>query len=246
MTMNKVMTMSFISTHRNNSNRSHTRNRSSKKKKKKSGNNDSSVKKITRITSSGTLSLTDLDLDCSDHSSRDDDKSNNSPDIIVHVQQEEGVLIKSKSAEEEREATTHQKKKKKKKVVRFSTVHIREYQVCLGDNPSVARGAPLSLDWQHGEELSHAVFGDDYEQQQQKHDRITTTDLKRSSLERIQLFKQLGYSRQEIQTATQRVQKIRQQRFHTRRQCQRREALRAFFFFALLRQKKKATAIVGS
>merc|ERR1712238_577153 len=94
---------------------------------------------------------------------------------------------------------------KKKKVVRFSTVNIREYNVCLGDNPSVARGAPISLDWQYGEEISHVVG--DYEQQQQqlKHDR--TTELKRSSLERIQLLKQIGYSRKEIQQATHRVQK---------------------------------------
>mmetsp|Transcript_35754 Transcript_35754/g.38741 ORF Transcript_35754/g.38741 Transcript_35754/m.38741 type:complete len:241 (-) Transcript_35754:97-819(-) len=238
MTMNKVMTMSLLSTNRNNSNRcSHTRTRS-KKKKKKSGNNDSSVKKIKRITSSGTLSLTDLDLDCSDHSSRDDN-SNNNQDIIVHVQQE-GV-IKSQSTEK-REATTQ---KKKKKVVRFSTVHIREYQVCLGDNPSVARGAPLSLDWQYENEIRIDLT--EYDEQQQhttiKREHHDDADFKRSSLERIQLFKQLGYSRQEIHTATQRVQKIRQQRFHTRRQCQRREALRAFFFCALPRQKKKATAM---
>merc|ERR1712238_553380 len=133
--------------------------------------------------------------------------------------------------------------KKKKKVVRFSTVNIREYNVCLGDNPSVARGAPISLDWQYGEEISH-VFGD-YEQQQQQQQapERTTTEFKRTSLERIQLLKQIGYSRKEIQNATHRVQKIRQQRFQTRRHYQRMKSLRSFFFDLPVQKKATTTTV---
>ena len=46
-------------------------------------------------------------------------------------------------------------------MVRFSTVHVREYNVCLGDNPSVAQGAPISLDWHYTKEVSYEL--DEYE-----------------------------------------------------------------------------------
>ena len=35
------------------------------------------------------------------------------------------------------------------KSVTFTTVEVREYGRCLGDNPSVSRGAPLSIDWSY-------------------------------------------------------------------------------------------------
>jgi hypothetical protein len=34
-------------------------------------------------------------------------------------------------------------------VVSFDCVNVRSYPIVLGDNPSVSKGAPISIDWQH-------------------------------------------------------------------------------------------------
>ena len=154
------------------------------------------------------------------------------------------------------------------------TVCVREYNVCLGDNPSVSRGAPISLDWRFKTEVSYEL--DDYEQHfssnsnsskeldfvdmpnssavplQQSYQRRTTTttnnnnisivntnydltnhnqQLKRPSLERFHLLKKIGYSRSEINEASLVVEKIRKQRFQTRRKLERIDSIRSFFFF---------------
>lgn len=165
--------------------------------------------------SSGTVKTTDSDLDCSDHSIK---SSNSNSCCQLH---EHCVPV----PEEETEPT--QEKKKKKKSVRFSTVNIREYHICLGDNPSVARGAPISLDWHYEEEIS--IDLNVYEQHTIK--REHNEEFKRPSLERLHLLKDIGYSRLEILEATRQVEKIRHQRFQTRRHLQRMDTFRSFFFF---------------
>ena len=40
-------------------------------------------------------------------------------------------------------------KEKVKKLVEFSHIVVRSYPIILGDNPSVSRGAPVSIGWKH-------------------------------------------------------------------------------------------------
>lgn len=37
----------------------------------------------------------------------------------------------------------------KRKLVAFSTIEIREYPMTVGDNPSVSRGVPVTIEWNY-------------------------------------------------------------------------------------------------
>mmetsp|Transcript_17250 Transcript_17250/g.37746 ORF Transcript_17250/g.37746 Transcript_17250/m.37746 type:complete len:299 (-) Transcript_17250:79-975(-) len=127
-------------------------------------------------------------------------------------------------------------KQKVKKNVRFSTIHVREYDLCLGDNPAVARGAPISLDWNYHDPVHVYSSLEDFEQS--KHSLVRDSgsnvesapsdSLRRSSLERVRLLKELGYSRREIMEAMNMAEKVRRQRFQTMRQCERVDRFYSF------------------
>eukprot|EP00751_Fragilariopsis_kerguelensis_P039248 CAMPEP_0171002528 /NCGR_PEP_ID=MMETSP0736-20130129/16259_1 /TAXON_ID=186038 /ORGANISM="Fragilariopsis kerguelensis, Strain L26-C5" /LENGTH=250 /DNA_ID=CAMNT_0011430927 /DNA_START=21 /DNA_END=770 /DNA_ORIENTATION=- len=203
--MNSVIMMSFSS--KRNSHRNHIR-RSMKKNEKHFDDHDDD---------SSTMK-TDTDLDASDHSTN----SSQLTDEEVHT----ACVIKV-----EDETETPMKTKTKKKGVRFSTVNIRQYSICLGDHPSVALGAPISLDWTYEKEIS--IDLQEYEQHTTQYysgKRRTRCEFKLPSQERFQLFKQLGYSRNEIQEAIHEVTKIKIQRLQTRQQYERKDFMRSFFF----------------
>lgn len=117
-----------------------------------------------------------------------------------------------------------------RKSVRFRDVQLREYELCLGDNPSVSRGAPLSLDWDIKTDLKYSL--DSFEKSEHcaanLHLMENRSPLKRSSLERLHVLKNLGYSRQEIKNATCEAERIKTQRFKTRRRVERNEKIRSF------------------
>ena len=46
-------------------------------------------------------------------------------------------------------------------LVQFSSIEVRSYDLCIGDNPSVSWGTPISLDWDYVVELKDTV--DNYE-----------------------------------------------------------------------------------
>jgi len=118
--------------------------------------------------------------------------------------------------------------------VQFSNVNLREYEICLGDNPAVQRGAPISLDWNYNEtEFCYSI--EDFEKSE--HCSVTyqpkSTDhmfsFRHSSLERLHLLKKLGYSRRDIKEAMENVQRVRKQRFQTRRQCERNDKIKTIY-----------------
>ena len=125
---------------------------------------------------------------------------------------------------------------KVKKNVRFSTIHVREYDLCLGDNPAVARGAPISLDWNYHDRVHVYSCLEDFEQSKYSSRRNSGSHvgsarlnlLRRPSLERVRLLKELGYSRGEIKEAMDTVEKVRCQRFRTMRQCERVDRFYSF------------------
>lgn len=50
-----------------------------------------------------------------------------------------------------------------KKMVQFGTIEIRSYDLCIGDNPSVSYGTPVSLDWTYETVCSGDISVDVYE-----------------------------------------------------------------------------------
>jgi len=118
-----------------------------------------------------------------------------------------------------------------RKSVRFANVELREYEMCLGDNPAVARGAPVSLDWKYNKEHSYKSL-DDFEGSELSKGKLgygLGVATKRPSLERLHLLKDLGYSRDEIKEATDTAQLIQRQRFRTRRRSERAERFQEAF-----------------
>jgi hypothetical protein len=85
---------------------------------------------------------------------------------------------------------------KEEKTVRFSTIEIREYGMCMGDNPSVGRGVPITIEWDHSEEILEFPV-EDYDDARQLNRRLTT-QLRIPPLVRRDLLLGSGYSRQEI------------------------------------------------
>ena len=69
---------------------------------------------------------------------------------------------KSREEEEKRRRRRSAQLLEERKVVSFDCIQIREYSLCLGDNPAAKDGPPLSLDWKHGPTMTFKV--DDYEE----------------------------------------------------------------------------------
>jgi hypothetical protein len=96
--------------------------------------------------------------------------------------------------------------------VGFSTVEIREYPIQIGDNPSVTRGVPITIGWDHCS--SYKLNLDDFELVRPA--RRLKLQLKMESLDRIRMLKAMGYSRQDIQQEVRKVNVDRGRRLRTR------------------------------
>lgn len=109
-------------------------------------------------------------------------------------------------------------------VVHFSTVEIREYNRCPGDNPSVQCGVPLSIDWsvQHSTTCSL----DEREKALQGRPVKSLVDLRVIPLQRTQMMLEWGFSRGEIRERVQMVDKWRENREKTLIQLERRDRLK--------------------
>lgn len=98
-----------------------------------------------------------------------------------------------------------QNKRKIKKTVNFSRVDLNEYNMTLGNNPSVSLGPPVCLDYTlaHDEEQQqqHTLSIDEYESiRNGKRRKPNHYRMKISKVERLQILKQAGVSQKEIQS----------------------------------------------
>lgn len=84
--------------------------------------------------------------------------------------------------------------KKKEHRVKFDKVSFREYPICLGNNPAVSRGAPLTIDW---EPMTHVEF-DLVEFHDCKMPARGQAEMFLPKEERDRLVKSAGHSRKEI------------------------------------------------
>ena len=109
------------------------------------------------------------------------------------------------------------------KCVRFSNVDVRDYSLCLGDNPSVSVGAPISLDWDYDEEFSFEI--DRYENERNEY-RRDPEHLIIPSLQRNHMLQKSGYSREEIDKQTRKSQRDQQKRISSQRRAKRKDLIK--------------------
>lgn len=78
--------------------------------------------------------------------------------------------------------------------VHFGTVEIRSYSHCLGDNPACSSGPPIALDWKYRE---LGIFGlDEFDD-----GREPEPPFQISNFDRVELLRNLGYTRQQLREA---------------------------------------------
>jgi hypothetical protein len=98
----------------------------------------------------------------------------------------------------------------RKRKVRFSTIEIRQYEICVGDNPSVRDGVPIAITWTHCNTFSFLV--NEYERKRNS-DRRPQSKLKMSASVRNKLLIRSGVPEGEIHAGT-----LDARRSHARRE----------------------------
>lgn len=95
--------------------------------------------------------------------------------------------------------------------VKFDKIEIREYPIHIGDNPSVTRGAPLTIDWTPMNHLEYNL--EQYEEVRPP--RRSAPELVTSALTRQTLLQQNGFSDKEIRQVSNEVNHARIGRIDT-------------------------------
>ena len=117
------------------------------------------------------------------------------------------------------------------KKVSFSTLEIREYPICVGDNPAVTVGVPITIDWAHDGEFTCSV--EEYEEH--RSNPRTMIELRMPSRCRADMLRRLGFSRQDIMQGTKSANIARNRRKRTI------ELLRLSLVFETIEMTKRAT-----
>ena len=108
-------------------------------------------------------------------------------------------------------------KKQIKRSISFSNLQVREYDLTIGDNPSVSYGPPVQLSWQYSEHNARSL--EEYENEKQldlsrgrRNSRVENI----SWVKREALLKRQGFSQDDIDTRMKEVNKVKQGRSVTR------------------------------
>mmetsp|Transcript_19593 Transcript_19593/g.27196 ORF Transcript_19593/g.27196 Transcript_19593/m.27196 type:complete len:319 (-) Transcript_19593:1918-2874(-) len=96
--------------------------------------------------------------------------------------------------------------------VNFQDVTIREYDLTLGDNPSVSCGPPISLDWTYSENDSLCLNAYEGNRPQRR----TSRQLCVNYYQRMNILSNLGHTEEEIKQAKNEAKKSKNQRAITR------------------------------
>mmetsp|Transcript_26340 Transcript_26340/g.37103 ORF Transcript_26340/g.37103 Transcript_26340/m.37103 type:complete len:289 (+) Transcript_26340:172-1038(+) len=97
--------------------------------------------------------------------------------------------------------------------VSFKDVQIRDYDLTIGDNPSVSYGPPISLDWEYEERSPLCI--NEYESSRQPRRSLRQMGL--NYYERINILSHTyGYSEEDLKLAKKETKKVKKQRSLTR------------------------------
>ena len=97
--------------------------------------------------------------------------------------------------------------------ISFDQCVVREYDICVGDNPCVRTGAPLSLGWKYLKRGTISV--DDYEQVRPSEERRVSGALLIPRMQREQMMMEFGYGRRDMRDAVREVQNTKYHRLKT-------------------------------
>ena len=92
--------------------------------------------------------------------------------------------------------------------VSFGTVEVRKYPITVGANPSVRRGVPRTIEWDHLADETERHHIDAYERERPNEDRKRGEELLLNGVTRAKMLTNLGY------TKTQLFEGIRRAREH--------------------------------
>ena len=98
-----------------------------------------------------------------------------------------------------------------KKNVRFSTIEFREYPICLGDNPAVSFGVPITISWDH--ECEYELSVQEYEEARAPC--RNKFQMQMGPLDRIFLLVSSGCAPQEIKARIKETDIVRHRRQRT-------------------------------
>jgi hypothetical protein len=98
-----------------------------------------------------------------------------------------------------------------KRNVSFAKIHVRDYELTVGDNPAVGYGAPVSLDWTYVEHDPLEL--DQYEDNRPK--RRNPQQMHLNSVQREHILQLHNFSSDEIKKAKRDAERIQRQRFIT-------------------------------
>jgi hypothetical protein len=125
----------------------------------------------------------------------------------VEGQKVPAVLLKMP----EKSKNSTNEKVSKGKTVRFSVLEVRDYPICVGVNPAVSKGVPLTIVWTHDGEFTASI--DDYESS--RGTPRSMLELRIPSRLRAEITKGLGFSTADLMAGTKAANIIRFQRRRT-------------------------------
>lgn len=146
-------------------------------------------------------------------SATDLDESESPPDgnVVASIPEDGAVSGEEKEQSERRHTIAEGELAGKTTRLRWANIIIREYPRVLGDNVTVM-GPPIGLDWEYQDEIVYDLA--EYDDAMQN-SRRTQSELKMPSKHRLEILKQGGFSKIDIQNAVKRSNIARNQRKRT-------------------------------
>lgn len=91
------------------------------------------------------------------------------------------------------------------RAVYFGIVEVRKYPITIGANPSVSRGVPRTIEWDHLEEETERHHIDAYERDRPNEERKRGEELLLDGVTRAKMFQDLGYTKTQLLEGIRRV-----------------------------------------
>ncbi|VEU41659.1 unnamed protein product [Pseudo-nitzschia multistriata] len=107
------------------------------------------------------------------------------------------------------QAPSSRRLKRQTSEVCFGTVEVRKYPITIGSNPSVSRGVPTTIEWDHLKGETETKHINAYERDRPNEERKRGDDLVLDSITRARMLKNLGYTKPELMEAMREVNESR-------------------------------------
>lgn len=102
-------------------------------------------------------------------------------------------------------------------LVGFNRVDMRNYPIVLGDNPSVSKGAPISVDWEH---FGECCFDVDKYEEVRKDERRTTAQMRIPYDVRYDILERAGELDEAVDSVVKEIENIKSMRDKVARQSE--------------------------